>query len=338
MPWLYPDSSPLASLFPGQFLNFWENLAGFTGQADPFCCAPVWNLSYHAIFTPKRRVFYETFDNSALIFGEYLSPRGETIYAPLEESWLFGQPLLGDSSPELLGLCLKDLLAEQAGKKVIFCISGMQDGSYHAMRLFRLFSPHYRFYKIGGFTQARASLAGGLDGWLANRSANHRAKLRKAARKGAQAGVEFTRARPGPGEAAKIYERMLAIEERSWKGQAHNGMSDSPSREFYGYMIRKLAESGNALVIFATQDGTDLGFIFGGLLGACYRGQQFSYIQAAAPLSIGNLMQMEKVRWLCELGASFYDMGTCTGPRMDYKLHWTEIFREAQTWVLTPVE
>ena len=42
-----------------------------------------------------------------------------------------------------------------------------------------------------------------------------------------------------------------------------------------------------------------------------------------APASIGNLLQLEQVRWLCEEGVERYDMG----PVMDYKRSWMETHR-----------
>lgn len=334
MPWIDPADGPLDLLFPGEFLSHWKSLADNADLADPFCCAPIWNLSYHGIFTPYRRIFYESSPRGAIIFGEYPTPRGDTIYAPMEESWLFGQPLLGHDSIALFRECLPVLLNKDKRSLTAFCISGVVERSLFAARLLHTFGEEYAFFSHSFFIQASASLENGLDGWLSHRSANHRAKLRKASRKAQASGIDFIRVQPDQKTAPAIYERMLAIEERSWKGISHNGMSDSPSREFYGAMIRRLAGENGALVMFATQDGKDLGFIFGGLLDRYYRGQQFSYIKDASSYSIGNLLQFEQVKWLCELGIERYDMGTCSGPRMGYKSHWTEQFCEAQTWIM----
>ena len=113
-------------------------------------------------------------------------------------------------------------------------------------------------------------------------------------------------------------------------------MTESPAREFYADMIRRLAAQGTARVMFARHEDQDIGFIFGGMLGPCYRGQQFSYDAAWKDLSIGNLLQVEQIRWLCEEGAVRYDMGTASGEPMAYKLHWTEAHPTSQTWFLQP--
>lgn len=334
MPWLDSLQAPLACQLPPCFFTHWRDLACLGDEADPFCCAPIWNLSYHAIFTPGRRIYYNTSKDAAVIFGVYTIPGGNIIFSPMEESWLFGQPLLGSAAPDLLHASLQEFHSIFPNHRLTFCISGIRNNSLLAQKLKMLFGARYHIYIHSHFTQASASLEGGMDGWLGRRSANHRAKIKKSARKAQQGGIVFERFRPDPDNVADIYNRMLAIEEKSWKGLAHHGMSDSPSREFYGYMIRKLASLDEALVMFARINDEDAGFIFGGIMDKWYRGQQFSYTKSAAPWSVGNLLQMEQIRWLCELGISRYDMGACTGPRMEYKLHWTEQFCSAYTWIM----
>ena len=103
---------------------------------------------------------------------------------------------------------------------------------------------------------------------------------------------------------------------------------------FYDAMLRRLAPAHGARVMFAVHEGRDVGFIFGGMAGDVYRGQQFSYDQEWKDAGIGNLLQMEQVAWLCEQGAVRYDMGPLTGPRMGYKAHWTEACLPIQTWLM----
>ena len=82
--------------------------------------------------------------------------------------------------------------------------------------------------------------------------------------------------------------------------------------------------------MFARHAGEDIGYIFGSLAGQVYRGQQFSYADNWASYSIGNLLQLEQIRWLSEEQILRYDMG----PMMDYKRHWTEQRRVVEAWVL----
>lgn len=133
-----------------------------------------------------------------------------------------------------------------------------------------------------------------------------------------------------------LYSRMLDVEQRSWKGIGKCGMLESPSKEFYQDMMRRLALAGNARVMFAMHEGIDIGFIFGGMAKHVYRGQQFSYDASWKDFSIGNLLQAEQILWLCEEGAVRYDMGMSGDPRMAYKIHWAEQKLMLRTFVLEP--
>jgi CelD/BcsL family acetyltransferase involved in cellulose biosynthesis len=111
-------------------------------------------------------------------------------------------------------------------------------------------------------------------------------------------------------------------------------MAEPPAREFYSAMIRRLSQRAQARVIMARYEGRDIGYIFGGLAGKIYRGQQFSYDDAWKEFSIGNLMQCEQIAWLCEERLVRYDMGPIVGRGMGYKAHWTEQRIPFQCWRL----
>jgi CelD/BcsL family acetyltransferase involved in cellulose biosynthesis len=104
------------------------------------------------------------------------------------------------------------------------------------------------------------------------------------------------------------------------------------ARAFYGRMLTRLAAGGNARAVFAVRDGVDLGYLFGGCVDGVFRGQQFSYDQAWAHASLGNVMQLEQLAWLAEAGARRYDLG----PMMPYKARWAEQRIALQTRLLAP--
>lgn len=320
---------------PAEILDQWNTLALTTNQGDPLCCAPAWNLAFHHVTHPARRIFYYSSSNSLLLFCEYQGNGEEVYLVPLEDSWMFGQPLLGFYAPEMLEEAMAIFAREYAPLFPVIVLSGIRRSSPETMKLYVLYSRRFNFYRYRTSVQCSASLQGGLDGWLSRRSANHRAKLKKAARKAAAAGISFEKCVPGDEESAAIaYQRMLAVELRSWKGIGHCGMAEYPSREFYSALMARLSRSASAHIIFARCEGRDIGFIFGSTAGGIYRGQQFSYSAEYGAYSIGNLMQLEKVKWLSQLGIQRYDMGPITGPRMEYKAHWTEQTREIETWVM----
>jgi len=211
-------------------------------------------------------------------------------------------------------------------------VSGLLERGALRRELVSTFADRFDFFALEPGVQVSASLAGGLDGYLSRRSGRLRRNLRAQARRARAAGVTFERVVPaGDDEAAATYRRMIAVERASWKGIGRCGMAEPPSLQFYDVMLRRLATSRAGRVMFARSgDGDDIGFIFGGLAEDVYRGQQFSFVEEWRDASIGNLLQLEQLRWLCEEGAARYDMG----PRMDYKRHWTECETPMQAWLL----
>ncbi|HJA79162.1 GNAT family N-acetyltransferase [uncultured Desulfovibrio sp.] len=331
------ELSPLAhaACSPAQ-RELWQGLALSTRQADPFCSGPVWQLSFHAALTPLCRPHVHADGDSLLAFAEQPLPSGRLALAPLESYWFFGSPLLGAHAPELLA----DWLAAQARRLSYMprlVISGIRPDGRRAAGLVRRFDSHFQLLRIAGGLQSAASLRGGLDGFLSRRSANHRQKLAKAARRARQADIVFERHVPrDAGEADALYARMLAVESASWKGLGACGMTEMPARRLYAVLLRNLAQHGMARIILARHEERDIGFIFGGTTGTVYRGQQFSYHNAWKRWSIGNLLQVEQVRWLCEEGVTRYDMGPLDSEAMRYKAHWTERRLPIQTWLLIP--
>ena len=254
---------------------------------------------------------------------------------PIEPSWFFGCPLLGRHSVDMLVKALECLATEYAPYFPKILISGIRPKSLLAGRLLKAFSKNFAIYLRSGGLQCAASLKGGVDGYLSRRSGNARSKLKKAHKRATDRGVYFERILPlAPEDAATTYSRMLAVETASWKGIHACGMAESPAREFYAVLIRRLSQRAHARVIMAKYEGKDIGFIFGGLAGNIYRGQQFSYDNEWKEFSIGNLMQFEQIQWLCEEKVVRYDMGPLVGQGMGYKAHWTEKRFPFQCWIL----
>lgn len=299
----------------------WNRIAAAEPHADPFCCRTEWQLSFHETFYPQRRVHVRTGGDSLVALAECDEPDAPPLLEPVECHWLFGCPLLGPRAVDLLQELLGDL-AGQHGAPPDLLLSGIRRGGPLHSRIQAAFGARARIFLPRTVTLCSASLDGGLDGFLSRRSGSLRRNLRAAARRAAAAGVTWQRCVPRDAtEAAATYARMLRVEQASWKGIGRCGMAEPPSRQFYDVMLRRLATSGGGRVMFARHGERDIGFIFGGMAGGVYRGQQFSYVEEWSAGGIGNLLQVEQVRWLCEEGAGCYHMG----PLMDYKRHWTEL-------------
>lgn len=325
------------------------------GQYDPCCCAPAWQLAFHEAFLPSRSLVIAAEGGRAAAFAEASFEGGGPCLTPLEAHWFSGAPLLGPEQDVLFAAVLDAVVRAYRGHIPGFMLSGLPTDVMQ--KIAKHFGRFFRFALYNTAEQRSASLEGGMDGWLSRRSGNFRSKMKKAGRKAAEQGVGFERHVPATlEEADALYARMLDVEERSWKGLIGSGIAESPSREFYHSMIRRLSEgpqAGNARVIFATHEGEDIGFVFGSLScgqpspdapdvpawnGAVYRGQQFSYDQDWRVFSIGDLLQMQQIGWLCEENAARYDMGMSDDPRMAYKTHWAEDVRTQQIWLLLPAK
>ena len=298
----------------------WNRAVDKAEHAEPFCCRTEWQLSFHETFAPRRQLVITAEDDSVVAFARHAKTASGPLLEPVESSWLFGCPLLG---PQAVPMLVR-LLAAHPDTSVI--LSGMDLDSDRTRQIVAAFERNYDILHLTTETSCRADLRDGFDGYMSRRSAKLRRSSRNADRRASERGVWFERHKPTTqAEVDAIYPRILAVEKRSWKGIGKCGMTNSPSREFYAAMIHRMARHSASRVIFARHEDQDIGFIFGGLCdqdarASIYRGQQFSFDDDWRSASIGNLLQMQQVSWLCEEGVGRYDMG----PAMEYKHHWTE--------------
>lgn len=316
-------------------LKTWTQSALCTNQADPFCCTPSWQLSFHYAFNPNRRLLIKESSNNVIAFAEKVFSPKNIFLTPIEPYWFFGCPLMGRYSVELFSETIANLKRHYSSLTPNIAISGIRPNGALYNRLSKVFGAKYDFSLHSSGLQCAASLSGGLDGYLSRRSGNQRRKLKMQLKSARNEGIWFERIAPTTSkESEKTYSRMLSVELNSWKGISQCGMEQEPAKSFYKVMIEQLTLSREARVIFARHGNNDIGFIFGGMAGKIYRGQQFSYNENWKRFSIGNILQIEQIRWLCEEGAKRYDMGPLQGEKMNYKHHWTEKEFELETWIL----
>ena len=319
---------------PEQY-DTWLEAALHGSHTDPFCCMPSWQLAFHDAFGPKRRLLIAEAEGSVIAFAEGLVSEEDIYITPLEPSWFFGCPLLGDAAPQLFAEAMHFFAKTYAPRFPKVLVGGLGPGLTYVQQLLNKTGLPLQAHLVKAGIQGSASLEGGLEGYLSRRSANLRRNLRRAAPKAADQGICFERVLPTTAEEAqKTYARMIAVERNSWKGIDHCGMAEPGICDFYAFLLERLAPERGARVLFARREDKDVGFIFGGLAGQVYRGQQFSYAHDCQALSLGNLMQIEKIRWLCEEGVQRYDMGPLDGPKMQYKSHWTETAFPLRTWLI----
>ncbi len=306
--------------------SIWNRAVRVEEHGDPFCCRTEWQLSFQDAVAPSRPLEVQAEGDSAALFARR-ERDGVTIFEPIDNSWMFGSTLLGPNAVPMLA----ELIARNPG--CVTVVSGLLAGGARGRELLRAFGGGHELLRVASETSCSASLDGGLDGYLSRRSAKLRRGVRRSARRARDRGVTFERHAPTtPAACDAVYARVLEVEERSWKGIGRCGMANSPSREFYALMLRRLCAARGGRVMFATHDGEDIGFVLGCVGSGVYRGQQFSFVDTWRRESIGNLLQLEQLRWLCEEGVGRYDMG----PMMDYKRSWTEVHRRFEAVALRP--
>jgi len=258
-----------------------------------------------------------------------IHPAGFPYIEPVELAWGLAAPLVGRDPEALVAELVPVLVARRDWQLAI--LSGLSaDGPQRAALEAHL--PE-RWERRRGTPTVRhvASLAGGLDGFLSRRSRELRKTIRKTLRAASEEGVTFERVAL-PTDPTALYERILAVEAKSWKTREGVGIAAGPMRAFYAAMLPRIVATGQCRVMFARRADADVdvGFILGAVFVGEYRGLQFSYDDDLAHLGIGGLLQYHQVAQLCEEGVERYDLGT----EMDYKRRWAEDTMETEMLVV----
>lgn len=305
--------------------TIWSRWAAAVAAPDPFCCGPHWHLAYSAADAPLRPIVWAEAADAFLVFRLLYDRERRVFLGPPESLWRFGASLFGPGAPEAVEALLP--AARAAGLSGLV-LSGLRPDDPAIAGLRRRLEGR-RDLSLAAHrmsVQCGAALEGGFDGFMRRRSHDFRKKMRAAARLAEDAGVTIVAPRLDDAFAlSDAFERMMAVEALSWKGRRNVGANEGHSRRFYAQLLGRLARVGAARLLFAQRDGRDVGYIFGGVQGGVYRGQQFSFVEAAAPLGVGNGMQLAQIRRLCAEGVARYDMGPFDHGAMRYKERWTEI-------------
>lgn len=292
-----------------------------TPQIDHYCSAHLWQRSAQEAFYPEKPPFiYQEEDGATVALMAYTNRLDRLLLVPLEPIWGLASPLIG--APERVSALLNHALDASPLRPDALYLSGLPHSPEWIEPLARHLSPRWRLQLRNPLGRRSASLEGGVDAFLGRRSAKFRAELRRAQRKAAQAGLTFERlgAAELRGDLAQHFEGWMRVEAQSWKGRQGYGAHEGPARLFYTRMAERLAAQGALRAVVARQGERAIGYIFGGLFGADYRGLQVSFDDQWRSYGVGNLLQMQMVEGLCAEGLRSYQLGTA----MPYKRHWAE--------------
>ena len=299
-----------------------------TPAIDRFCSSSAWILAATAALMPPRAPFSFKGEFGYFAAMRGVHPAGFPYVEPVELAWGLASPLIGHDPGGLVGEVVPLLANRRDWQLVIFSgltVTGPQRRALDA-------TLPARWERRRGQPTIRhvASLEGGVDGFLSRRSRELRKSLRKSLRAAEQAGMTFESVRASEADAPALYDRIQAVEARSWKSREGVGISAGPMRAFYGAMLPRLCALGQQRTIFARLAGRDVGYILGAVMVGEYRGLQFSYDEELAQYGIGGLLQYQQVRELCDEGIARYDLGT----EMDYKRRWAEEIMETEMLVI----
>jgi hypothetical protein len=306
-----------------------DRMVEVSPEIDAFCSSSAWILPAQAAFAPGAAPFVLASPEGFVALMRVDIVAGGRALVPLEAGWGLACPIIGPEPRPLVEHLVDEILADRGWEALL--LSGVPVQS----RLLSLLRQalHRRFVLGMGPRAGRciASLEGGVEGFLSRRSAGFRAALRREARAAARAGFEYDWVADlsDPPSAARFLERVLAVERRSWKGREGQGIDRPPSLLFYDRMVRRLAERGQIRAVFVRRGEFDVAYVFGGVLGARYRGLQVSFDADYQAWGPGKLAHLEMIRRLAGEGVSAYDMGQ----DMDYKHRWAETVAESVTLI-----
>lgn len=300
-----------------------------SGDIDHFCSSTDWGVPAAEALLPGRPTLIARLEGGYLAMAQASHPGG-TVLQPLEAMWGLGCPVVG---ADAFGLARQIASLLERRPKDAIMVGGLGQRSARLSALVRALVGRYEL-GLGAVTRRFvASLDGGTDGFLRRRTASFRVALKRARRRGQQRGLSFLACPIAPGGAEAAFERVLAVEAKSWKGLQGVGIAASTMMGFYRAMTRRLAERGGVRLMFAKDaDGRDVAYILGGVLGDTYRGLQFSFEAGFEDCSLGNLCQYHQIAALCEEGVRRYDLGA----EVEYKRRWGEQAHETVTLIGLP--
>jgi hypothetical protein len=298
-----------------------NQLVAVQDEQDTFCSSTHWIIPAHRAFASFRPLWIRESDAGYVVLARSYHPSYGLYLEPLEAIWGLACPFIPRQPEALARDFAHDLFADRRDRSTLV-LGGLKAGGAMFDALRRTLMPRMRVAEGPTTRRFRASLEGGIDGFLSRRSPKFRASLRRSERMAREAGVTFERIDRFSSwhSMLSLYERILAIERRSWKGLTGSGLVEPAMQEFYRLMLARIWPERAVRVIIARQGDEEVGFLFGALFHGSFRGLQVSFDHRFARLSLGNLLQWNVLQQLCGEGCLLYDLGV----EVPYKERWAE--------------
>lgn len=301
----------------------WEALVDASDGIDPWCSGPDWVIPVHRGFVPDGEpTLLDCGPAGWALLARYDTDDADGLLSGLEPMWGFACPVIGPEPATVAQHLCRHLKSRHDWGRVI--LPGFPGDGDLAKTVGMQLIGLGRVGLAHGIVRQHAHLDEGFEPWWERRPAKLRRNLRNARRRADEAGLHIIE----PALDASLFERVLAIEHRSWKGKEASGITSPEMSSFYESMLARLARTGRLRAHVATFDPTDpsadVGFIIGGVRGERYRGLQLSYVDETAPLSVSHLLQLHQIEALTsderDDAVTLYDLGM----DMDYKRRWAD--------------
>ncbi|MGA1871591.1 MAG: GNAT family N-acetyltransferase [bacterium] len=310
-----------------------NSVAAFSG-IDPICSRTEWIIPFQHAFMPHNRVYIWQENKSFVGLTESKSTYGNVFFTSLEPMWGFPSPLIGPEAVDMLGALLSNTDESENLRSYHLILCGLPRNPGFLQQLVKNTTMNHQAFSLEPTRRCVASLAGGVDGFLKRRSSNFQSNLRRALRRIQCHGITFQRINQFRSESlSDMYDKIVDIERRSWKGLSGKGADQPPMKMFYYYMLKRIIPAGFLRLIFAVRKGKNIGYIYGIYINKRFRGLQFSFDNHYASLSLGNILQYRMIEWLCEESCIEYDLGSLA----PYKRKWAEMIFITRTLYLKPL-
>lgn len=303
----------------------WDDAVDRTPDADEFCASSIWSFAAAASFPEHDPPVVVGDGRSFAGLRRATGEDGTRLLLGLDPVWGFATPMVGHPVQAARLLAARLRLDDHD----LAVVTGQRHDGVGLGCLVQVLGEHHRLLQGPTEQRLRADLSEGLGPWLARRSSRFRQRLRQIRRRADDAGVSVIDCSAlAPDDAI---DRVLDVEVRSWKGDQGTGLASEALAGFYRRMAWRLGAADQLRLLFARQDGRDVGFVLGGVRGRTYRGLQLSYDERVRDLGIGHLLQIHQLEALAGTGIDVYDLGM----DMAYKRRWADRVDETFAVLIT---
>ena len=310
----------------GRLGRAWDAAVDRTPLIDRFCSATDWSFSAATSF-PEAGPPVLTGDGSGFCgLRSVRAEDGTEVLVGLDPVWGFASPVVGPppAAAAAARACLSACRFHHA------LLTGQREDNPLTAWLVRALDPSHRLLRGPVQERLRIDLSQGWEPWWGRRSGRFRQRMRRTRLQAADQGIEVVDVSAlAPDE---LFDRVLAVESRSWKCAEETGLTSPAMADFYRQLTARLARREGVRALFARLADHDVGYILGGVRSGTYRGLQLSYDQEVAALGIGHLLQLEQVERAAVEGVALYDLGM----DMPYKRRWADQVDETFSIVVVP--